>query len=120
MWPREVSQYGPCESGSGWCAVRIRRIIFINLDAEIQRYLLGNAGTVPVGITSFHCHDDIDEFFFRYLRAWPTRALRRKQHAVLSFPQHVWRCRRVAGLTTMAERSRRDGPMKKVHRPAIM
>ena len=63
--------------------------VFINLDAESQCDLLGNAGTAPVGITSFHCHDDIDEFFFRSLRAWPTRALGRKQHAVLSFPQHI-------------------------------
>jgi hypothetical protein len=36
------------------------------------------------------------------------------------FLSTVWRCSRVAGLRTMAERRRRDGPMKKVHRPAIM
>ena len=52
-------------------------------------WLLGNAGTAPVGITSFHFHDDIDEFFFRSLRSWPTRAPGRKQLAVLSFPQHI-------------------------------
>ena len=43
--------------------------VFINVDEESQRDLPGNAGTAPVGITSFHCHDEIDEFFFRSLRA---------------------------------------------------
>ena len=63
--------------------------ILVDLDAESQRDLLSNAGTAPAGITPFHCNDGVDEFFLRSLRARPTPALGRKQHAVLSFPQHA-------------------------------
>jgi hypothetical protein len=59
--------------------------VLIDLDAESQRDLLGDAGTAPVGITTFHCNDGVDELSLRPLRARPTPVLGRKQHAVLSF-----------------------------------
>jgi hypothetical protein len=62
--------------------------VLIDLDAESQGDLLGDAGTAPVGITTFHCNDGVDQLSVRSLWARPTSALRRKQHAVLSFPQH--------------------------------
>ena len=95
--------------------------VFINLDAESQRDLLGNAGTAPVGITSFHCHDDIDEFFF-FGPFGPGRAARWDENNMryFRFLSTLWRYSRVAGPRTMPERRRRDGRMKKVHRPSIM
>ena len=63
--------------------------VLIDLHTESQRDLLSNAGTTPAGITPFHCHDSLDEIFVGSLRARPTAAPRRKQHAVLSFAQHT-------------------------------
>jgi hypothetical protein len=63
--------------------------IFVDCNAESQRDLLGDAGTTPVAITPFQCNDCVDEFFLRSFRARRTPALARKQHAVLSFGQHV-------------------------------
>jgi hypothetical protein len=65
--------------------------ILVDLDAESQRDLLGNAGAAPVGITPFHGNDGLDEFFPRSLRARPTPALGRKQQAVLPFFSALWR-----------------------------
>src|SRR5215468_12132819 len=63
--------------------------VFIDPQTESQRDLLSNAGTTPAGVTPFHCHDGLDEVFVGSLRARPTTAPRRKQHAVLSFAQHT-------------------------------
>jgi hypothetical protein len=63
--------------------------ILVDLDAESQRDLLSDAGTAPARIPTFHGNDSVDEVFLRSLRAGPTPALGRKQHAVLSFPQHT-------------------------------
>ena len=41
------------------------------------------------GITPFHFHDGVDKLFLRSIRARPTRALGRKQHTILSSPQHA-------------------------------
>ena len=41
------------------------------------------------GITPFHFNDGVDKLFLRSIRARPTPALGRKQHAVLSSPQQV-------------------------------
>ena len=48
--------------------------ILVDVDTERQRDLLGDAGTTPVGITTFHCNDRVNEFFLRSLRARPTLA----------------------------------------------
>jgi hypothetical protein len=63
--------------------------VLIDLHTESQRDLLRNAGTTPAGITPFHCHDGLDEVVVGSLRAGPTAAPRRKQHAVFSFAQHT-------------------------------
>jgi len=63
--------------------------ILVDRDGESQRDLLGNSGTAPVGITPFHFNHGVDEFFLRSIRARPSPALGRKQHAALSPPQHV-------------------------------
>jgi len=57
--------------------------------AQSQRDLLGDAGTTPVEIAPFQFNDCVDEFSLRSFRARRTPALARKQHAVLSFGQHV-------------------------------
>jgi len=62
--------------------------VLIDLHAKSQRNLLSNAGATPAGISPFHCHDGLDEVVVGSLRARPTAAARRKQHAVLSFAQH--------------------------------
>ena len=63
--------------------------ILVDLDAESQRDLLSDAGTAPARIPTFHGNDGVDEVFLRSLRARPTPALGRKQHAVLSLLQHT-------------------------------
>jgi hypothetical protein len=63
--------------------------ILIDLDAESQHDLLGNARTAPTGIAPLPGHDGVDEFLVRSLRAGSTPALGRKQQAVLAFPQQV-------------------------------
>ena len=63
--------------------------ILVDGNAESQGDLLGDAGTTPVGITPFEFNDCVDEFFMRSFRATRTPALARKQHAVLSFSQHL-------------------------------
>src|SRR5215472_14456338 len=63
--------------------------ILVDCNAESQRDLLGDAGTTPVEITSFQFNDCVDEFFIRSFRARRAPALGRKQHAVLSFGQHM-------------------------------
>ena len=63
--------------------------ILVDGNAESQGDLLGDAGTTPAGIPPFHCHDGLDEVLVGSLRAGPTAAPRRKQHAVLSLAQHT-------------------------------
>src|SRR5215471_2587463 len=63
--------------------------IFVDCNAESQRDLLGDAGATPVEITPFQFNDCVDELFIRSVRARLTPALERKQHAVLSFSQHL-------------------------------
>src|SRR6516165_9596590 len=91
---------GAAEEGEpGWASrTRFRPVmnsedtanhILVEGNAESQGDLLGDAGTTPVEITPFQFNDGVDEFFMRSFRARPTPALERKQHAVLSFGQHV-------------------------------
>jgi hypothetical protein len=63
--------------------------VLIDLHTESQRDLLRNAGATPAGITPLHCHYSLDEVFVGSLRARPTAAPGRKQHAVLSFAQQT-------------------------------
>jgi len=63
--------------------------ILVDGNTESQGDLLGDAGTTPVEITPFQFNDCVDEFFIRSFRARRAPALGRKQHAVLSFGQHV-------------------------------
>ena len=49
--------------------------IFVYLDSESQRNLLGNVRTTPSGIALFHCNDCVDEISVWSLRARPTTAL---------------------------------------------
>ena len=63
--------------------------ILVDLDAESQRDLLSDAGTTPGGIATFHGNDGVDEVFPRPLRSRPTSVFGRKQHPVLSFPEHA-------------------------------
>jgi hypothetical protein len=63
--------------------------VLVDLDAESQRDLLSAAGTAPVGITRFHGNGGVDEGFVRSLGAGPPPTLGRKQHAVVSLPQHT-------------------------------
>src|SRR5215471_5661393 len=94
--------------------------VLIDLHTESQRDLLRNAGTTPAGITPLHCHDSLDEVSVGSLRARPTAAFGRKQHAVLSFAQQTVRCSRVEGFRTMEERRTRAGRMNSVHKPAMI
>ena len=87
------------EREPGWASrIRFRPVmnaedtanhILVDCNAESQGDLLGDAGTTPVGITPFQFNDCVDEFFMRSFWAGLTPTLRRKQHAVLSFRQHV-------------------------------
>ena len=86
--PRNVSQDGP-DPDSGRKYFANADDIFVDIDAEGQRDLRGNSGTAPTGIASFHFNDRIDEFFGRSFRTRLTPAFGRKQHAVLSFYEHV-------------------------------
>src|SRR5918995_7479366 len=72
--------------------------ILVDLDAESQRDLLGNAGAAPVGIAPFHCYNGVNEVFLRSLWTRPMPALGRKQQAVLSFPQHTLETQQSGGL----------------------
>jgi hypothetical protein len=63
--------------------------ILVDCNAESQPDLLGDAGTTSVEIPPFQFNDYVDEFLIRSFRARRTPALARKQHAVLSFGQHV-------------------------------
>src|SRR5215813_8355784 len=55
--------------------------VLIDRHTKSQRDLLSNAGTTPAGIAPFHCYDCLDEVLVGSLRARPTTAPRRKQHA---------------------------------------
>jgi hypothetical protein len=72
--------------------------ILVDGNAESQGDRLGDAGTTPVEITPIQCNDGVDEFFLRSFRARRTPALARKQHAVLSFGQHVVEMQQRGGL----------------------
>jgi hypothetical protein len=61
----------------------------INLDAECQCDLLGDAGTAPVGIPPFHLHNGLDEFFARSFWARSMAVPGRKQLAIFSFLQQL-------------------------------
>jgi len=87
------------EREPGWASrIRFRPVmnaedtanhILVDGNAESEGDLLGDAGTTPIEITPFQFNDCVDEFFLRSLRARRTPALARKQHAVLSFGQHM-------------------------------
>src|SRR6516165_1291581 len=80
-------------TGSGFWPVMFSKNpahhVLVDIHAESQSDLLGNARTTRARVTSFHFNDGIDQFFGRSLRTRPTSALRRKQRAVLSFRQQV-------------------------------
>ena len=63
--------------------------ILVDLDAKRERDLLSNAGTAPSRVAPFHCDNRVNEIFLRALRTRPMPALRRKQQAILPFPQHT-------------------------------
>ena len=63
--------------------------VFVDLEAEGERNLLGNSRAAPTGIAALHFKDGIDQFFARSLRARSPFALARKQHAILLFCQHL-------------------------------
>jgi len=63
--------------------------VFVDLDTEGQRDLLGNSRAAPTGITPFHFNDGIDEFFGRSFRTSPTAVFGGEQLSVLSFDQHL-------------------------------
>jgi hypothetical protein len=63
--------------------------ILVDFNAESQRDLLGDAGTTPVRIATFQFNDCVNELLIRSFRARLAPALGRKQHAVLSFDQHL-------------------------------
>jgi hypothetical protein len=69
------------------------------------------------GIATFQFNDGVNEFLIRSFRARLAPALEGKQHAVLRLASTWWRCRRVEGFRTMAERRRR---VKSVHKPAMI
>src|SRR5215471_8440201 len=95
--------------------------VLIDLHAESQRDLLGNAGTTPAGITPFHCHDGLDEVFVGSLRARPTAVPRGENNMrYFRLRSTLWRCSRVEGFRTMEERRTRAGRMNSVHRPAMI
>jgi hypothetical protein len=68
------------------------------LFADGQR-LQGNPFSGPLGPGRRRRLGENSKRYFRFLRTW-------------------WRCSRVAGFNTMAERKRRDGRMKRVHKPS--
>src|SRR6266404_1984448 len=72
--------------------------VLVDVEAEGQSDLLGNSGTAPGRITSFHFKDGIDEFLCRSLRPRLTPALGRKQHAVLTFCQDLMEMEQSRGL----------------------
>src|SRR6516165_6168733 len=94
--------------------------ILVDVDAESQRDLLGNAGAAPVGITPFHGNDGVDEFLLRSLRARPTPALGRKQQAVLSFFQRVVEIEQSRSLQNNGGAEDACWAQKRVHKPAII
>src|SRR5947208_3861210 len=63
--------------------------VFVDLDTEGQRDLLGNSRAAPTGITPFHFNNGIDEFFGRSFRTSPTAVFGGEQLSVLSFDQHL-------------------------------
>src|SRR5262245_50847593 len=63
--------------------------VLIDVGAEGERNLLGNSATTPSGIAPFHFNNRIDEFFGGSFRSRSSSAFGRKQHAVLSFRQHL-------------------------------
>ena len=94
--------------------------IFVDLYSEGQRNLLRNAGTPQLGLRRFisttasmsalsgpfgpgWCPrpEENNRWYFRLVNTW-------------------WRCSRVDGFSTMAERGTRAGCMKKVHKPAMI
>jgi hypothetical protein len=83
--------------------------VLIDLHTKSQRDLLSNAAATPAGITPFHCHDCLDEVFVGSLRARPTTAPRRKQHAVLSLAEHTLE-------TQQSGRLQKDGGTKDTRR----
>ena len=88
MWPRNVSQEGPPESvGRVMNGQDTANHILVDIDAESQRDLLGDAGTATGAIMPLHFNDGVDQLLLRSLRARPTPALGREQHAVPSLLQ---------------------------------
>src|SRR5207247_6174400 len=94
--------------------------VFVDLDTEGQRDLLGNSRAAPTGITPFHFNDGIDEFFGRSFRTSPTAVFGGEQLSVLSFDQHLVECSRVDGRRTIEDRTIRAGRMRRVPKPATI
>src|SRR5437879_11425538 len=63
--------------------------ILVDLDGESQRDLLGNSGTAQLGLRRFISTTASMSSFFGPFGPGRRPALGRKQHAVLSSPQHV-------------------------------
>jgi hypothetical protein len=91
--------------------------ILVDFNAESQRYLLGDSGTTPVGITALHFNYGVDEFSIRSFRARLTPALGRKQ-AVFSLRQHAVEIEQRGRLQDDCTTQTRAGFMKRTHKPA--
>src|SRR5579862_5561970 len=94
--------------------------IFVDLDAESQRDLLGNSGTAPAEIPPFHFHEGVDSSCFGPCGPgrWPSGDENNMRY--FRFFSRLWKCSRVEVFSTTAERRRLAGRMKRMHKPAMI
>ena len=71
--------------------------VFVDVDAECQGDLLGNALAAPSAIAPFHFKDRVDQFFRRAFGTWPTDSFGGKQQSVLLLDQHFMKMQQSRG-----------------------
>ena len=92
--------------------------VFVDGDVESQGNLLSDSRAAPGGIALLHLDNSVDEFFVgsvwsrAYAGAWM-----KKSRQYFRFLRARWRPKRVEGFSTIAERIRRAGRMRRAHRP---
>jgi hypothetical protein len=91
--------------------------VFVDEDVKSQGYLLRNASTAPSGIALPHLDHRVDEFFAGPFGPGLPLRFDEKSRPYFWFLRAWWMLKRVEVFSTMAERIRRAGRMRRAHKP---
>src|SRR5580765_8406343 len=120
VWPRNVRPGRTCRFRPVMNAQDAANNILIDLDGESQRDLLGIRGQPQLGLRRFISTTASMSSFFGPFGPGRRPRLGENNMRYFRLLSTLWRCSRVEGFRTTAERRTRAGRMKGVHKAAMI